>query len=371
MRIAHVVSTFYPRLGGMGVVVYDESKALVLRGHSVSVFTMRYGSETGSEAVDGFMVERLKPILRRGDGGVVRFGDRFKDFDIVHLHLPWYGSAWLAARAARQARVPLVVTLHMEGQMTGMRQIYKKISDEFFLGTILRNANQVFLVSKTYFARSAYLKNLRADKISELPNPVDSNIFTLGTRDRAILGNLALGEGKVILFVGNLMPVKRLDLLLRALAEGDSDWRLAVVGGGYSEKKFRKMAEDLKIGDKINFFGSMARAELSRFYRAADCVVVPSDSESFSLVAAEAMASGTLVIKSHSEGNQASEDDGIFKFLAGSATDLIAKLCLIFSMSEEERKNLGSKVSPAVQNKFSLAAHVDLLENAYFSQHVI
>lgn len=373
MKIAFVVSTFFPHLGGMGAVVDDEAKALAKLGHNITVFTMRYKNDQIEEKRDGFVVKRLKPVWQIGDGGVVNFNKYFKyfnDFDLVHLHLPWYGSAWLSFRVIKKLHKPYVVTLHMEGQLTGLKKIYQKISERFVLPKILSSAFKVLLVNNIYFNNKYYLKNLSVNKIVELSNPVDTKIFNLATPEsvnRQIFRGIDAVGVKIILFVGNLMPVKRLDLLLQAIKQGEQNWRLAIVGGGYDAARYKNLAQDLGISSKVKFFGNIDRNKLPEFYQAADVVVVPSDSESFSLVAVESLASGTPVIVSSAVKLEESLSSLVARFELGSTENLIVELKKLLNKSKTD-SDIASSLEIArtyIINNFDLELHVNKLSDIY------
>src|SRR3989339_895621 len=92
MRIAHIVSTFPPRIGGMGVVCFQEAKRLAESGNQVTVFTMRYNEADEHSSL--FRIKRLKPWIKKGDGGwVPQLLFNLRNFDILHLHYPFYVSA--------------------------------------------------------------------------------------------------------------------------------------------------------------------------------------------------------------------------------------------------------------------------------------
>ena len=359
MKIAHVVSTFYPHQGGMGVVVYDEARALAQHGHSVTVFTMRYPGDVEHEERDGFSIQRLQPMVRLGDGGIVRWRSRLDNFDVVHVHVPWYGAVSGVVAECRRANKPLVATIHMTGRPQGLvKKLFKYIDEKRAMRAIFSCAKKIFVVNKNYFLHSYQ----GAGQVSELPNPIDTNIFTPGSVDRTIFGGLSSPGTKIILFVGNLMPIKRLDILLRALVVGESDWRVAVVGDGYAENEYKKLAEELGIARAVKFLGSVERIKLPVFYRSADVVVVPSETESFSLVAAEAMACGTSVIVSDVVGVRDRTLEGAITFAPGDARDLAEKIAMVF----EHSKN-GSRRIAASKIDFNLDKHIAELESVYRS----
>ncbi|MGM3386091.1 glycosyltransferase [Stutzerimonas stutzeri] len=100
----------------------------------------------------------------------------------------------------------------------------------------------------------------------------------------------------VVVFVGRLAQVKRLDLLLRAFARcvRTMPARLVVVGDGPEDCMARKLAEKLHLRDVCRFVGH--RSNPLPWIRHADLLVLCSDSEGFGLVLVEAMACGTQVV---------------------------------------------------------------------------
>ena len=127
---------------------------------------------------------------------------------------------------------------------------------------------------------------------------------------------LGLSEKKVILYVGRIEPLKGLDILLNAVAmlEDTSDTRLLIVGGkpGLDKEldRLKSIAAQLDIADLTTFTGALDQSELPKYYSAADVFVLPSYSESFGLVALEAMACGTPVVVSRVGGLKTFVKDG-------------------------------------------------------------
>ena len=80
------------------------------------------------------------------------------------------------------------------------------------------------------------------------------------------------------------------------------DCRLIVIGGDeYSRvalERLKRLAIKLNIADRVEFVGAVPQQELPRYYAAADVVAVPSYSETFGMVALEAISCGTPVVSS-------------------------------------------------------------------------
>ena len=140
---------------------------------------------------------------------------------------------------------------------------------------------------------------------------VDHAFFGPGHRPQA---RRALGlpeDGRLMLFVGRIQPLKCADVAVEALAElragsghAEADYHLVVVGGPsgpHGEKAFRALsdvADARGVHDRVHVVAPQPHELLSSYYRAADVCIVPSRSESFGLVALEAAACGTPVVAS-------------------------------------------------------------------------
>ena len=100
-----------------------------------------------------------------------------------------------------------------------------------------------------------------------------------------------------LLFVGLLDEVKGLPLALRALAAlGRPDVVLDVVGGGPRRAEYEALAATLGIERQVTFHGALDKPAVAALMRDAGALVVPSVTETFSVVAIEAMASGLPVV---------------------------------------------------------------------------
>ncbi len=100
-----------------------------------------------------------------------------------------------------------------------------------------------------------------------------------------------------ILFVGQLIRGKGVDLLLRAMALLDGPSPVTIVGTGNAEDKLRALSAELGLEDRVDFAGWIGRDRIGEFYGASSVVVVPSRwPEPFGMVGIEAMSLGRPVI---------------------------------------------------------------------------
>lgn len=146
---------------------------------------------------------------------------------------------------------------------------------------------------------------LDLDRLAELPDG-------LRAESRAHLG---IGEGEILLvFVGRIVPIKRLGLLLEALAEAreaDPRLRLALVGDGGERPQLEGRAAELGIAGDVLFLGY--RRELRPVFAAADLAVLSSDNEGTPVSLIEAAAAGLPAVATDVGGVRevVGEDTGI------------------------------------------------------------
>jgi D-inositol-3-phosphate glycosyltransferase len=123
----------------------------------------------------------------------------------------------------------------------------------------------------------------------------------------------------VLLFVGRIQPLKGVDIAIDTLAKVHPvhpDASLLIVGGPsgpHGEREMtalRHQAAAAGVGSRVKMVGPLPHGLLADLYRAADLLLVPSRSESFGLVAAEAQACGIPVIASRAGGLPYVVDDG-------------------------------------------------------------
>lgn len=100
-----------------------------------------------------------------------------------------------------------------------------------------------------------------------------------------------------ILYVGQLIRGKGVDLLLQAFKGLTCDFRATIVGTGNAEPKLKALCNELGLDNRVNFLGWVRNEDLGHFYSKAKVVVVPSRwPEPFGMIGLEAMHHGRPVV---------------------------------------------------------------------------
>jgi teichuronic acid biosynthesis glycosyltransferase TuaC len=161
--------------------------------------------------------------------------------------------------------------------------------------TMVQRAKAVVTRSQDLAKRLA-AQGADAGKVHAIYNGVDIHTFKPASQSAARSELNLPPDERVLLFVGNFLPVKGLDLLLAAFAQvvaaSSQPVRLALIGGGPLEAALRAQAAELGIADKVSFLGRHGAPQVARWMQAADVVCLTSHNEGVPNVVLESMSSG-------------------------------------------------------------------------------
>jgi glycosyltransferase involved in cell wall biosynthesis len=127
-------------------------------------------------------------------------------------------------------------------------------------------------------------------RVTVLRNGVDAQVFR--PVDGASWRKLTAGADACLLMVGNLVPLKGHNIVIRAL-EKLPGAHLLIAGEGPESRSLRSLASQLGLGNRVHFLGAVPHHELASVYSAADLLVLASESEGWPNVLLEAMSCGT------------------------------------------------------------------------------
>ncbi len=237
-------------------------------------------------ALAGWM--HLRKIRRLGDSVAA-------DPDVIDAHY-FYPDGVAAALIAAWMRKPLVIT----ARGSDVNLIAEHALPRAMMRWASRRAAASVGVSQA-LARRLLDIGAPPEAVHVLRNGVDTRFFQPQPKEGA---RRALGlpeEGLLLISVGNLLPVKRHDLVIDALSEVrrvHPTARLAIVGGGLLESLLRARAQSLGLAEAVFLVGPVPQSALSTWYSAADVLVLASSREGWPNVLLEAMACGTPVVAS-------------------------------------------------------------------------
>jgi len=229
------------------------------------------------------------------------FDRQVEEFAPDMVFATWaYPDGWAAVRLARRHGLPVVLQVHG----SDVRRVDEYAARREGTRAALSEADGVIAVSADLGRR---VVELGADpgRVQVVMDGVDRTIFGPGDRTAA---RQALGlapDLRQLLFIGNLVQVKGLDVLLQAcgaLAAERSDWHLHLIGDGSERGSLERQAQACGLDGRVSFHGSRPHHELPRWLQAADLFVLPSRSEGVPNVLLEASACGTPWVASEVGG---------------------------------------------------------------------
>jgi glycosyltransferase involved in cell wall biosynthesis len=231
------------------------------------------------------------------------FRKAVREFKPDLVFAPWaYPDGWAAVRLARAFRLPAVLQVHgSDILLLDQSPARAKRTRE-----ALMSADGIVAVSQDLGDRLVKM-GVDASRVRVIYDGVDRNVFSPGDKivERRLLPITFLEGERLILFVGNLLPVKAVDVLLKACSDPQLKGErihVVIVGQGPLRNTLEQLANQLGVLNRVQFVGAIRQVELPHWYRAADLVVLPSHSEGVPNVLLEASACATPWVASRVGG---------------------------------------------------------------------
>jgi glycosyltransferase involved in cell wall biosynthesis len=311
MKILHVVPTYYPavRYGGPIRSVHGLASGLAAQGHNVHVYTTNADGEgvlpvplDRPARLDGVTVTYFATSvgrrLYRSPGMRQALASNVASFDIVHLHSVFLWPTSAAARAARRAGVPYV--LSPRGMLVGdlIRRRSSLAKRAWIALFERRNIEEAAAVHLTSELEALELRTLgfRCARLAIVANGIELPSGELSTSKSTV--TFSSGTRRpYVLFLGRLNWKKGLDRLIPAMEQvTNADLLIA----GNDEENYRPELEALArrcgVADRVRFLGPVYGDKKWELLSSAHILALPSYSENFGNVVLEAMAVGCAVI---------------------------------------------------------------------------
>lgn len=321
------------KTGGMNVYIKELAQEFGRRGIAVDVFTRQSGQN--EQEVDPCLGENVRvihvpcgpnaalppdeifPYLSQFVAGVIAYTTRHNlRYDLIYSH--YWLSGWAAYKLKDVWGIPFVQMFHTLGQMKNRipsaTQTQLPIPDTRVATEmqIVRWADEIIAATPAEQAQLLWLYRTDRRKILIAPPGVNASRFYPLPQAEA-KAQLGLSpDTHLLLFVGRIEPLKGVDTILEALSrltpsalKQTAFW---VIGGDPANttdrqlNQLKALTDQLGLKAVVSFVGAKDQNALRNYYAAASALLMPSDYESFGMVALEAMACGTPVIASQVGG---------------------------------------------------------------------
>jgi len=328
MKIAYLISNYFPNMGGAQTCIHNLARRLTMLGHEAKVVTPKPSSFISTD-VSGFgygliyinplIVKMLYKISTLGRFYLERSVDEIQKenrFDLWQVTVGHPLGTAIIDYFGRN-RIPSVLRcsgedLQVNPQIKYGYRLNKRVD------ALVRNAYPKFdaVVAMTEGLRKDFLEIGVADgKIHLIPNAVDYEAFNLAFSRQDTRAKLGLGKkDRLIISVGRNHPKKGYSLIpriIKLLLNESKDFRWLIVGKGSQEVK--SLADREGVGNfliakevGIEFSKSLEfmipSKELIEYYRSSDVFVFPTIVEGFPNVIIEAMAAGLPIVSTDASG---------------------------------------------------------------------
>jgi glycosyltransferase involved in cell wall biosynthesis len=292
--------------------------------------------------------------------GRVRELQRSQGIDLIHAHAP-LPCGHAAMLLGAELGLPYVVSVHgldafSTEQVKGrVGEWCRRISQ-----CVYQSSRRVICISE--LVREQVLQGTGSRcRTSVVYNGVDPDLFSPA--------NEASSGGPIVLCVGNLLPIKGHEVLLRAIASIRSDFPdliLEIVGDGPERAHLKALAQELHLAERVLFLGNQPREQVAAAMRRCTVFALPSRYEGLGCVYLEAMAVGKPVIGCRGQGIAEIVRHGSNGFLVGPDNAKELGLALGMLLRDEPRcRTLGTAARDSVLERYTLAQQAEALSRIY------
>lgn len=251
--------------------------------------------------------------------------------DLLHVHyaIPHASAAVNAKQilSSQGVNIPIVTTLHG----TDITLLGKDASFKPVIEYAINMSDIVTVVSQDLKNETLAHFNIKKE-INVISNFIDYSLYNQN-QNLKLRNSFASRNESIIIHISNFREVKRVEDVIKIFYEVNKrkEVQLLMIGDGPDRSKCENLARKLDIHKKIKFLGKLKVIE--DLLAISDIFLLPSQTESFGLVALEAMASNTAVVSSNSGGIPEVNIDGITGFLSdvGDINKMSDDICELIS----------------------------------------
>jgi N-acetyl-alpha-D-glucosaminyl L-malate synthase BshA len=362
--------TCYPTYGGSGVVATELGLELAARGHEVHFisYAVPVRMSEASGRIHFHEVEMLNyPLFDHPPYTLALASQMYnvavnESLDLLHVHyaIPHSVSAYLARAMLKPGKLPFVTTLHgTDITLVGMDRSYLTITR-----FSIEESDAVTAISE--YLRQVTIEEFEVRRpVEVIPNFVNCTVFQPAD-GKCRREEFAPSGEKVLVHLSNFRPVKRVpDVVdIFELVRREMPAKLLLIGDGPERAVAEWMVRDKKLTRDAIFLGK--QSQVQDLLNCADVLLLPSELESFGLVALEAMACGVPAVCSNVGGMPEVITEGVEGYLVPPRdVKTMAARALDILTNPERRKQMGTAARQRALAQFCSTKIIPLYEKLY------
>lgn len=240
-------------------------------------------------------------------------------------------------------------------------RIFYFIRDSLSLLDIARSDK--FICGSRWAKEMMTAASIESSRISVLPYPIDLDLFKPADQSTKLSR-----EKTKLLWLGRVVPRKRLDLALEAirlLVKEGIDVHLQIIGKFSYSDKYRKLIEEFEFPDAIAYTSFVERFKIPELMNSIDILIQPSEAENFGSAVAEALCYGVPVIVGPTNGTKDFINASSFVFEEYSAESLKETIKLAIEAVKANKTQIAREARSVAEKNFDVSRIVDQLEDIF------
>jgi len=354
MKVIHYIESIDKRGGGTTEYMRLLSTAL----KNVCSFGIATGISEDPIAIEGVPIKFFNNSVFRWFSLMNEFRTYLEkeNPDIVHINGIWSPLNWGFQKVAQELKIKVVMSPHgmLESWILQRNPLKKKIALFLFQNKAINKADHIHATAQ--MEKDSIRKLGFNNKITIIPNGID-------------LSGIKNSKGQYgtqkIVFLSRIHPKKGIEILLEAWRNCDTKgWTLEIAGTGDSAyiANLTQSAQDL---NNVHFVGAIYDEAKWNFLRSADAMVLPTYSENFGIVVAEALAVGVPVITTTGTPWEDLENFNCGWWIDLSVINLKSTLLKVFNTPIEILESMGTNGQNLVKEKYDIKQIAENVNTLY------